>query len=443
MTEPYDLTAVQAAAEIAAARLAAFELVDSLIKRIAALDQHISAWVRVDGEAAYAEAQALDAESHEGRSRGPLHGVPVGFKDIYFTRGLETEAGSPLHRGFVPERDAVTVARLRAAGAIILGKTETTQFAMGDPAPTRNPWNFEHTPGGSSSGSAAAVAARMVPATLGTQTAGSVLRPASFCGVVGFKPSAGRYSLDGIFPLAWTLDHPGSLSRTVADARLLFSVLDERAETPSTGASRPPRIGLLRGRFIDQADAGTVEAIEQAAQTLKSAGADLHEVRLEDDFDLAVDVHHVIMASEAAGFHGPKHRAHPDAYRPILRALIETGALVPAQVYLQAQRLRSELRSRALMLFEGVDCLAMPSALGTAPAGLGSTGNPIFNAPWSLFGFPAVSIPNGLSADGLPYGLQLIGPPLADLALLGAAEWCEQSLPSLPPPLTLQPADPV
>jgi Asp-tRNA(Asn)/Glu-tRNA(Gln) amidotransferase A subunit family amidase len=267
------------------------------------------------------------------------------------------------------------------------------------------------------------------------------LRPASFCGVVGFKPSAGRYSLDGIFPLAWTLDHPGSLTRSVADARLIFSVLDERGETPeSLSADAAPRIGVLRGPFIDQADAEAVQSVNQAIKSFAAAGAEVRDTRLDEEFDLAVEVHHVIMASETAGYHGPKHAPRPDAYRPILRALIETGALVPAQVYLQAQRIRNELRDEALALFDGVDVLAMPSALGAAPAGLSSTGNPIFNAPWSLFGFPAISIPCGLSEDGLPYGLQLIARPQRDLALLDAAEWCERRLPALPLPPSAQPS---
>jgi aspartyl-tRNA(Asn)/glutamyl-tRNA(Gln) amidotransferase subunit A len=433
--EPFELTASKAAAAIRSGRLSPVDLVESLLDRIARLDPAVRAWVRLDGERARSSARALATEAAEWRSRGLLHGVPVGLKDIYFTEGLGTEAGSPLYEGFVPKEDAATVARLRRAGAIVLGKTETTQFAMGDPAPTRNPWNLEHTPGGSSSGSAAAVAARMVPAALGTQTAGSVLRPASFCGVVGFKPSAGRYSLEGIFPLAWTLDHPGTFTRSVVDARLFFSVLDEFGERRRrTPRDRAPRLGFLRGRFIDQADAGALDQVESAAGRLAAAGAVVIEVSLPDDFDLAVEVHHVIMATEAAAYHAANHLRQPDAYRPVLRTLIETGSLVPAGVYLQAQQLRKEVKEAIAALFQNVDCLAMPSALGTAPEGLESTGNPVFNAPWSLVGVPSLSIPCGLSAAGLPYGLQLIGRFGADLALLDAGEWCERHLWSLPLP---------
>jgi len=435
VAEPFELTASQVAAAIRAGRLSPVELVDSLLDRISRLDTAVHAWVRVDAERARAEARACVAEAAESRSRGPLHGVPVGLKDIYFTEGLATEAGSPLHTGFVPKQDAATVARLRRAGAIVLGKTQTTQFAMGDPAPTCNPWDLQHTPGGSSSGSAAAVAARMVPAALGTQTAGSVLRPASFCGIVGFKPTSGRFSLEGIFPLAWTLDHPGTLTRSVADARLLFSVLDERGEhARRRGAGRAPILGLLRGAFIAKADSDALANLEVTAGRLARAGATLTDVRLPDGFDLAVEVHHVIMAAEAASYHAADHLTHPESYRPLLRTLIETGALVPASVYLHAQRLRTELVSEAAALLDGVDCLIMPSALGAAPPGLASTGNPIFNVPWSLFGLPALSIPSGLSGDGLPYGLQLIGRADADAALLDAAEWCERALGRLPMP---------
>lgn len=438
VSEPFELTLTEAAGAIRTRRLSSTTLLESLLGRIQRVDANVHAWVRVDAARARAEAAACDAEAAAGLLRGPLHGIPVGLKDIYFTEGLATEAGSPLHKGFVPSEDAATVARLRQAGAIVLGKTETTQFAMGDPAPTRNPWNLDHTPGGSSSGSAAAVAARMVPAALGSQTAGSVLRPASFCGVVGFKPSFGRFSVAGIFPLAWTLDHPGTLTRSVADARLLFPILDERRQRlPRRRSARAPVLGLLRGRFIEQADAGALANLERVAGRLTAAGATIVEVRLADDFDLAVEVHHVIMASEAAAYHAADHHAGPDAYRPLLRALIEAGSLVPAAVYLQAQRLREELRANAAALLDGMDCLVMPSALGAAPPGLASTGNPIFNAPWSLFGMPSVSLPAGLSDGGLPYGLQLVAAAGHDDVVLDAGRWCEGCLEPLPMPAAI------
>jgi aspartyl-tRNA(Asn)/glutamyl-tRNA(Gln) amidotransferase subunit A len=435
MSALHELTASQAAKLIRAGELRSTDLLEALLDRIAKFDSSLRAWVRLDTKRSRAEASARDAEVAAGKILGPLHGVPMGVKDIFFTEGMATEAGSPLRKDFTPAHDAATVARLRAAGAIILGKTETTQFAMGDAAPTRNPWNLEHTPGGSSSGSAAAVAARMVPAALGSQTAGSVLRPASFCGVVGFKPTYGRYSSEGIFPLAWSLDHPGTITRSVADARLLFTVLDEQRERLRLRPSRSkPRFGLLSGRFIDLAQPDVLTNLKEAAARLRSHGAVVRSVRLPDDFDLAIDVHRVIMSAEASAYHAADHLRQPDSYRSNLRALIETGALIPATVYLQAKRLREELREQALGLLTELDCLLMPSCVGTAPAGLAWTGSRTFTSAWSLFGMPAVSIPSGLDREGLPFGLQIVGPAGADAQTLAAAEWCEQVLGPLPVP---------
>ncbi|MGI8970198.1 MAG: amidase [Dehalococcoidia bacterium] len=434
MPEPYQLTVTEALAEIGAGRLSPSELVESLLARIEQFDSSIHAWVRLDKERARAAAEERAIEIAQGHVRGPLEGIPLGVKDIYHTAGLATEAGSPLLAGFVPDSDADCVAQLRRAGAIILGKTETTQFALGDPAPTRNPWNLSHTPGGSSSGSAAAVAARMVPAALGSQTAGSILRPAAYCGVVGFKPSWGRFSLRGVIPLAWSLDHAGLLTRSVADARLLFAVLDLRDHVtvqPSPGET--PAFGLLRGSFIERADRETLANLEDAAGRLARAGARLREVQFPEGFDLARDVHHSIMLSEASAFHAARHAVHPEAYRPRLRSTIEAGALIPAAAYLHAQRLRSELKVAATGLFDQVDCLLMPSAPSVAPAGLESTGDPSFNAPWSLFGFPAIALPSGMSDSGLPHSLQIIGPAMEDALVLAAAAWAESVLGYLTP----------
>lgn len=429
MTEPFELTTTEAAAAIAARDLSPVDLLESLVARSEALDGSLHAWVRLDLDRARAEARACASEAAQGRLRGPLHGVPFGVKDIYFTQRLITEAGSALYQGFVPAYDATTVARLRAAGAIVLGKTETTQFAAGDPAPTRNPWNLEHTPGGSSSGSAAAVAARLVPFALGTQTGGSVLRPAAFCGLAGFKPSTGRYSLDGIIPLARSLDHAGTLTRTVADARLLYTVLDERGDAGVAPAmAGPPQLVVLEGSFIDRASADARAQLDRTIEALVRAGA---SARTAPDRGLAamVDVHHVIMAAEAAAYHAADYARRPEAYRPNLRTLIEAGSLVPATAFLRAQALRSW---NPEALADGF--IVMPSALGAAPVTLASTGDPAFNAPWSLTGLPAISIPCGLSPDGLPYGLQLVGRMWQDLQLLDAAEWCERVLGPLPLP---------
>ena len=435
MPQPFELTVAEASAEIRTGRLSPTYLIESILDRVESVESMLHAWVRLDGDSVRAIAKQYSTEQAQGRLRGPLHGIPIGVKDIYFTAGLATEAGSALHAGFIPDHDADCVARLRQAGALILGKTETTQFAMADPAPTRNPWNLEHTPGGSSSGSAAAVAARMAPAALGTQTAGSVLRPAAYCGVVGFKPTYGRLSRGGIFPLAWTLDHPGILTRSVADAQLLLGVMDERPGVPADGlGAASPRFGLLRGPFLQRADSETLDSLEAAAATLAKAGATVREVALPERFDLSLDVHHLIMTAEAAAYHATAHHQSPESYRPLLRAAIEVGSLIPASAYLQAQRLRAELSQEMMSLFAGVDCLLMPSTPAPAPPGLATTGDPLFNAPWSLFGFPALALPSGLSRAGLPLSLQIIAPASADERLLQIAAWCERAIGPLPAP---------
>ena len=446
MTALHTLTAAQAADFIARRELSPLTLVDALLARIAELEPRLHVWAALDADGARSQARQLADEVARGELRGPLHGVPVGVKDIFHVARLPTRAGSRVHHT-VPDEDATTVARLRQAGAIIMGKTHTTEFALADPAPTRNPWNPEHTPGGSSSGSAAGVAAGMVPAALGTQTAGSVLRPAAFCGVVGFKPTYGRLSRHGILPLAWSLDHPGSLTRTVEDAALLLAVMagpDGRdgtcLDTPAddyVAAARspvPPRLGLAGEVYPDRLSGPARERLRCAAERLGAAGARLEEIHLPPEFSATLDAHHVIMVSEAGGVHAAGVRQRAADYGPRLRAVVETGALVPAAAYLRAQQVRRAIRDAVLPLLQRVDCLLVPSAAGPAPAGLDSTGDPSFNAPWSLLGLPAISLFAGLDADGLPLAVQLVAAPWHEARLLAAAAWCEHTLGPAPPP---------
>lgn len=435
------LSVTEAAAAVRRGEVSAVALVEALSRRIATREPQVLAWETLDLEGAYAQARALDQDLAAGRLRGPLHGVPVGIKDIFYTAGLPTRAGSRIYHDFVPHSDATAVARLRRAGAVILGKTATTQFAMGDPAPTRNPWNLDHTPGGSSSGSAAAVADRMVPAALGTQTAGSVLRPAAFCGVVGLKPTYGRIGRGGVFPLAWSLDHVGVLTRTVTDAALLLAVLAGPEPGDVTAAPvpvaeygaamadpQPPRIGLVRRFFQERTEPEAWAKLEAVAQQFQAAGAGLEEIEPPPEFDAVLDIHRILMAAEAAAYHAQNFQQWPDAYRPRLRALIETGQLIPAAAYLQAQRTRRHLARSLLALFERCDVLLTSSAPGPAPQGLDSTGDPACNAPWSLVGFPALSLPIGLDRRGLPLGAQLVAGPWQEAQLLRAACWCERTL---------------
>jgi len=426
-------SAVAIAAGVAGGQLSVNQVAQQALARIRALDPRLHAWVCLN-PALEAEARTLDAEAAARRPRGPLHGVPIGVKDIFDVAGMSTRANSRLLAEAPPaSADADCVARLRAAGALLVGKTATTEFAYADAAQTLNPWNPGHTPGGSSSGSAAAVAAGMVPAALGTQTAGSVLRPAAFCGIVGFKPSRGTVSRRGVYPLAWSLDTVGTLTRSVADARLLFGALS--GPTQSNETALPPRLGYLADILPDRLQPAMGAALDGAAEALQRAGATLAEVTLPQGFAAALEAHHVIMIAEAAAYHLRSHGDRLDLLGPRLRDFVAAGSVVSGTAYLDAQRVRNDLITRTLPLFERCDALLAPAAPGPAPAGLASTGDPAFNAPWTLLGLPAITLCAGFDG-GLPLGLQLVGPPGSDWSLLALAEWCERTLPPAPrPPL--------
>jgi aspartyl-tRNA(Asn)/glutamyl-tRNA(Gln) amidotransferase subunit A len=440
MAELHELTATEAAERIRSKTLSPVELVQALLARIERLEPRLRAWVTLDAEGAVSAAQEAEAVAAAGGEIGPLHGVPVALKDIYYTSGLPTTAGFPPLADFVPDRDAVSVQALRAAGAIVLGKTVTTQFAYADPPPTRNPWRDDRTPGGSSSGSAAAVAARMVPFAIGSQTAGSILRPAAYCGVVGFKPSYGRVSKRDVMPLAWSLDHVGPLARSVADVALVLQVLaghdpadpgsadrpvpDYRAA--ATGGGRPPRFGLLPD-MLERARPDVRAHGEEVVGRLAEAGAEIRDVRLPVSPDLLLAVHRVTMQAEAAAVHALGIAEQAEAYSPRIRAEAMVGQLIPAPAYLHAQRVRRRLREQVDALLGEVDALLLPTATNVAPPP-DTTGDPSFQAPWSLLGLPSISLPSGLSDDGLPFGTQLVGARFAEATLLGAAGWCESVL---------------
>jgi aspartyl-tRNA(Asn)/glutamyl-tRNA(Gln) amidotransferase subunit A len=442
MAELYELTAYEAAQRIRQRELSPVALVESLLQRIDALEAKVQAWVTVDRSGALAAAKQLEQEAQHGNIRGPLHGVPVGIKDIYYTAGLRTTCGSRIFPDFVPTYDATTVARLKQAGAIVLGKTVTTEFATADPGPTRNPWNLEHTPGGSSSGSAAGVAARMVPVALGSQTGGSIQRPAAYCGVFGLKPTHGRVSNYGVFPVSWCLDHMGPLARTVTDIALALQVLaghdpldpsSSHAPVPDylqalRHADKAPRLGLVRQFYLERADPELRTHVEGVADRLARAGASVDEVKLPESFGAVLPAHRIVMHVEAAAVHAELFRKHAELYRPKLRATIETGTLIPGVSYMQAQRIRRIFRQEMSQLLQRVDVLLAPAATGPAPRDLSSTGDPSFNSPSSFSGLPAITIPSGLSAAGLPLAIQLMGSAWAEDRLLAAARWCETTL---------------
>jgi Asp-tRNA(Asn)/Glu-tRNA(Gln) amidotransferase A subunit family amidase len=373
--------------------------------------------------------------------------VPFGAKDIFDTADLVTSAGFAPYGSRVPGRDAEPVARLKRAGAILLGKMVTTQFAHADPSRTRNPWQDDRTPGGSSSGSAAGVATRLVPAALGSQTAGSVLRPAAYNGVVGFKPTYGRVSKRGVLPLSWSLDHVGLLARSVADCGLLLSAIAgyDAADphsvegqppfvfTESGESGAPPRLGLVR-EALRHASARLREHVTGVARRLEAAGARVEEVSFGQPLELILAVHHVTMQTEVAGVHWQLLEQYPGGHQPRLRAYVEVGRLLPGVAYIHAQRLRRRIRQSMAAALAHVDALLLPTAVDVAP-GRETTGDPSLQAPFSLVGFPSVSLPSGVAEpEGLPLAIQLAALPWQEARLLSAAAWCESQLPAVPAP---------
>ena len=440
-----DLTAAEIARQVRAGTLSPVEVVEACLKRIDGLDSSVLAWVHVDRAGAFETARKLEAEARASTFRGPLHGVPVGIKDIIAVAGMVTTNGSGEFAHERPEADATCVAKLRAAGAVILGKTATTQFASGDPAPTRNPWNLEHTPGGSSSGSAAGVASGMMPLALGTQTGGSVLRPAAYCGIVGLKPTHGRISAARVTPLAWSLDHVGVFARTVADAALALGVLAGHdtadllsADAPTTDylaalnrGERPKHLGIPRGLYRDKASAEVSAHLDAVASAFAREGAAIEEMLLPDSADSAESIrsaHALVMRVEAAAFHRERFLSHADSYRPYIHAIVEEGLSIPGFEYVRARNLQRKFRRDMTRALEGLDGLLMPVAPTTAPSGLASTGDPSLCVPGSFSGLPAMALPSASNAEGLPLAIQLIGGAFAEDRLLAAASWCEAAL---------------
>ncbi|MBI2863845.1 MAG: amidase [Chloroflexi bacterium] len=439
MTEPYEFTVAEGAALIASKRISPVELTKSLLRRIEGLEPDLLAWVTVDREGALAAARQREAELARGeRPIGPLHGVPLGVKDIIFVAGLSCTAGFPPFANYVPADDAACVSRLRHAGATILGKTVTTQFALTDPPCTRNPWHPGRTPGGSSSGSAAAVAARMVPAALGTQTGGSTLRPAAYCGCVGFKPSFDRISRQGIFPLAWSLDHVGIIARAVEDAALIFNCM---ADGSGSGARalipdpRPltPKLGILMD-LVERSRPAVRDNLLNDARRLEAEGANVAEVRLPAGLSLILAVHHITLSTEAGAVHAGLLGAYADSYAPGLRSYVEVGQLIPGAAYLHAQRLRRKIGKQIDEILAKYDCFVMPTASNVAPD-RSTTGDASFASLCSLFGLPAISLPTGLSAERLPLAVQLVASRFREDTLLRTAAWCENIFGGLASPV--------
>ena len=428
MSDLHWMTVDAAARAIAAKELSPVDLTKALLDRIEQLDPKLNAFIRVDGEAAMAAALAAETEAMSGRLRGPLHGVPVGIKDVFHAQDMPTLANSKTMDGALRYPDSGVAAALRKAGAIILGKCTTVEFAgMGVPPASTNPWNSAHTGGGSSSGSGVAVGARMIPVAIGTQTGGSNIRPAAYNGVAGLKPSYGAFSRKGMLPVAWSLDHPGLIARAASDLELVFNAM-AKIKQPAVSAPGKWRVGVLRGFFTDRSSPDMAASFEAALSKLSASGMELVEVPLPALFAAHRSIHHLIMSTEMAVYHAPRIADHKDTMHERHRINSEAFSLVPAGYYLQALRAKRMLQEQMKALFADVHVLAMPTTPDTATLGLETTGDASFQVAWSLTGFPTTTIPSGLASNGLPLGLQFAGAPGSDLLVIKAAMAAEKVL---------------
>jgi Asp-tRNA(Asn)/Glu-tRNA(Gln) amidotransferase A subunit family amidase len=436
------LGAVEMRDRLASGALRAVDLVEACLARIAELEPQVGAWAWLDGDHAVQQAQRLDQWRTSGKPLGPLHGLPIGLKDIIDTKGIPTENGTPIDAGRVPSEDAWIVARLRAAGAIILGKTVTTECAFMHPGKTRNPHNGAHTPGGSSQGSAAAVATGMVPLSIGTQTGGSVIRPASFCGIVGMKPSFGLIPRTGILAQSPFLDTVGVFGRSVEDCALLAEVLagHDPADTATQAVPMPrilsvaqskapvtPIFALLKPPGWDQADPQMTAAIEELAALL---GDQCFEAPLPLLEDVAAIRQRINFAEMAKCYYGLERRGR-DQMSPKLIAAMDEGKAVLARDYIAALDWREVLTAGLDAVFARCDAVLCPAAPGPAPEGLADTGSAIFNGLWTLGGMPAITLPVFTAENGLPMGVQLVGRRGDDARLCRTAKWLATHLETL------------
>jgi aspartyl-tRNA(Asn)/glutamyl-tRNA(Gln) amidotransferase subunit A len=452
VTELHWLGAAEAARAIAARELSPLELTTALLERIGRLDPKLNVFIRLDADAALAAARAAEAEIAAGHPRGPLHGVPVGIKDIIDVAGLPTTCHSKILIDNIANADAVCVARLRGAGAIVLGKLSTHEFAIGGPSfdlpwkPARNPWNPDHHPGGSSSGSGAGIAAGLFPLALGSDTGGSIRNPASACGIVGLKPTYGLVSRRGVFPLSFTLDHVGPLTRTVADNALMLSVVAGHDPLDPGSAATPAadymsaiergvrglRIGFIR-HFHETdlpADAEVASALDEVARGLQGLGAEIRDIRLPTLGEFG-GVNRVILQSEAWAIHGPWLRERPGDYGQLARRRLLAGAFMTAGDYVQAQRRRLEMIAAVEDAFREVDVLMCASAMDPASriedaAETERTYPRQARTPFNVTGHPALAMMSGLSRGGLPLSVQFVGRYFGEATLFRVARAWER-----------------
>ena len=431
----HQLSAADAARLIADGAISSEQLVAACLARVRDADPQIEAWAYLDPDHALAQARSRDEARKRGEPEGALHGVPVGIKDIFDTADMPTEDGTVLHAGRTPDEDAVAVRRLREAGAVIMGKTVTTELATYSPGKTRNPHNPAHTPGGSSSGSAAAVASSMVPLAVGSQTNGSVVRPAAYCGVYGFKPTHGLISRHGALKLSRSLDHVGVFARTVDDIALVTEVLagfDERdpdtrplaripfARIAAEESPLPPLLAFVRTPIWEKTDSEMREALEELVATLEDR---VELLSLPEDAGEALKFHRTVMEAEMAANLAAEYDRGRDRLSDTLRTQLERGRRHTAFDYLSARARMPQVADGLDQLFDRYDAILTPSATGAAPRGLESTGNPVFCTLWTFAGMPALNLPLMQSPGGLPLGVQLVGRRWNDARLLRTARW--------------------
>jgi amidase len=423
----HQLSAQAVATAIRAGQLRSESLVEALLARIREREPTVHAWAHLDEAGALRQARACDAQP----ATGLLHGLPVGWKDVIDCAGLPTGCGSPIHAGRLAAVDAGAVAMSRRAGALVLGKTVTTEFATSHPGPTTHPLNAAHTPGGSSSGSAAAVADGMVPLAIGTQTGGSVIRPASFCGVVGFKPSFGLINRYGVKQLADSFDTVGTFARSVEDTAMLVAALTGRSDFEQLRATPLAQIVLCKDSDWKDAAPETVQALEATLSALSAAGARVTTRELPPDFAGMATAHQRIEYFELARALQHEYRLHPELLSPALLSRIEKGLDCPPAQYEEALALRARCALLMQDFMRDTDLLLVPAAPGEAPLGLQSTGKATFNRLWTALGLPCVTLPGHRGPLGLPVGVQFIAGQRQDARLLAHAAWIS---PLLPPP---------
>jgi Asp-tRNA(Asn)/Glu-tRNA(Gln) amidotransferase A subunit family amidase len=419
---PNLLSASEALRRMADKRLKAVDLVEACLARISRREGQVHAWEALDREGALKRAEILDRRA---RPAGPLHGIPLAVKDIIATRTMPTTYGSPIYRDYVVGKDAACVTQLVKAGAIVLGKSVTTEFAGGHAGKTHNPHNLRHTPAGSSSGSAAAVADFMVPLGYGTQTAGSVIRPGAFNGVVAYKGTYGWADMTGIKPYAPTLDTLGFFAREANDLALIRAAY---GHAPADPPKHPPRIGFFRTPWWDMVEPANRKNLELAARTLRAAGAKVREWQVPETWGGLVQAQHRIMVKEATWSYARERARFAHYFSPTMQMVMAEGDAVSRRQYVNAKKRKRRALLQLGEAWEKFDLLLTPAAKGEAPSGLGNTGDPLFNRFWTLLGVPCIALPFNSGPLGLPLSVQLIGKPRSDDRLIAWARWVEQKL---------------